>query len=111
MTPAGSMESEMPRAEAALDQTMTDFQSKGSFPKRGTSLKPTISADIAMQRVERENAAAEAYHFGGAKLTDGLPLPRSISKDSGSDGTDGMSFAAFDDMLATATVGGEKSRA
>jgi hypothetical protein len=109
MTPAGAME--MPGAEdelsphtQALDQTITQFQGKGSFPKRGASLKPTISSDIAMQRVQPTNAA-EAYHLGGAKLTDGLP--RLTSRDDGNGGAEGMSFSAFDDMLSTATVGRE----
>lgn len=107
MTPAGA-EMEMPSVEGevsqALDQTMTQFQGKGSFPKRGASLKPTISSGNAIQRVEPVNTA-DAYHLGGTKLTDGLPLPRSAN--SGNDGTEGMAFSAFDDMLATATVGGK----
>ena len=96
-----------PPQATAIDQTVTQFQSKGTFPKRGSSLKPTASKDIAA-----EMTPAEQFHLGRTKLTDGLPAPalrRVTSQDGNSGDGDGggMSFSAFDDMLANATVGGK----
>jgi hypothetical protein len=108
--------------EAIIGQRMTEFKGKGSFPKRGGTLKPASSAEYAAasQKLEPVNSA-EAFHLQQAKLTDGLPiaLPHRAAAAAASDsdgakqagggggGGDGMSFSAFDDMLATATVGGK----
>ena len=86
---------------------MAQFQGKGSFPKRGE--KPLK----AIVRVEPANDA-DAFHLGQVELTDGLPIPAprertnnsaAESDDAESGGADGLSFSAFDDLLATSTVG------
>jgi|EP01044_Picomonas_judraskeda_P001072 hypothetical protein len=97
---------------------MKQFKGKGSFAKRGEKpLKPSTTVGSTIQRVGPLNDA-DVFHLGQVKLTDGLPIPapraqtsnsvESGGAESGGDesgGADGIPFSAFDDLLATSTVG------